>query len=125
MTSVCPTWRLDTIIDAMQRHRYTGLEPRVEWDHAAGIEATLSSAQRGDVRRRIGDAGLELCCIATGVRMATTAPAERTSQLSDAHRYIELAGDLGCPRLRLFGGRRDCDWQLHHLVGMWQTGSAS
>jgi hypothetical protein len=38
MTSVCPDWTLDEIIAGMLRHGYTGLEARVEWQHASGIE---------------------------------------------------------------------------------------
>ena len=38
MTSVCPDWTLDQVVAGMQRHGYTGLEPRVEWGHACGLE---------------------------------------------------------------------------------------
>ena len=31
MTSVCPDYSLDEIIEAMKRYGYTGLEARVEW----------------------------------------------------------------------------------------------
>ena len=53
MTSVCPDWTLDEIVSAMKRHGYRGLEPRVEWDHAAGIEASLTPAERRAARDRL------------------------------------------------------------------------
>lgn len=110
MTSVCPDWTLDRIATAMQRHGYRGLEPRVEWDHAAGIEASMTAAERRAARDRLAGEGLEFCCVATGVRMAEPDAAERARQVEDLRRYVELAGDLGAPYVRTFGGqhaRRD------------------
>lgn len=104
MTSVCPDWTLDTIASAMKRHGYRGLEPRVEWDHAAGIEASMTPAERRAARDRLAGEGLEFCCVATGARMAAADPAERARQVEDLRRYIELAGDLGAPYVRTFGG---------------------
>ena len=104
MTSVCPDWTLEEIVQAMKRHGYHGLEPRVEWDHAAGIEATLSAAERRQARERLAAEGLAFCCVATGVTMATADAAERARQVEDLRRYIELAGDLGAPCVRTFGG---------------------
>ena len=104
MTSVCPDWTLDEIVSAMKRHGYRGLEPRVEWDHAAGIEASMTPAERRAARDRLAGEGLEFCCLATGVKMATPDAAERARQVEDLRRYVELAGDLGAPCLRTFGG---------------------
>lgn len=104
MTSVCPDWTLDTIVSAMKRHGYRGLEPRVEWDHAAGIEASMTPAERRAARDRLAGEGLEFCCVATGARMAAADAAERARQVEDLRRYVELAGDLGAPYVRTFGG---------------------
>ena len=104
MTSVCPDWTLDEIVSAMKRHGYRGLEPRVEWDHAARIEASMTPAERRAARDRLAGEGLEFCCLATGVKMATPDAAERAGQIDDLRRYVELAGDLGAACLRTFGG---------------------
>ena len=42
MSSACPDWTLDEVVAGMKRHGYQGFEPRVEWDHACGIEAELA-----------------------------------------------------------------------------------
>ena len=42
--------------------------------------------------------------MATGVRMATPDIAERDQQIEDLKRYVDLAGDLGAPYVRTFGG---------------------
>jgi sugar phosphate isomerase/epimerase len=116
MTSVCPDWDLPTIVEGMLRHGYVGLEPRVGWGHRAGLETDLSPAARAEARRRLEDAGLAVCCVASGARFAATAPAERRASLAETRRCIELAADLGCPLVRTFGGPRSEPWQLHHYV---------
>ena len=116
MTSVCPEWDLPTIVEGMLRHGYVGLEPRVGWGHRAGLETDLSPAARAAARRRLEDAGLAVCCVASGARFAATAPAERRASLEETRRCIELAADLGCPLVRTFGGPRSEPWQLHHYV---------
>lgn len=106
MTSVCPDWTLDEVVAGMKRHGYQGLEPRVEWGHACGIEKDLTATARADARRRFDDEGLSICCLATGVKLAT-AKADRGAQIDDLRSYIELAADLGCPFIRTFGGQFD------------------
>ncbi|MBI2505978.1 MAG: sugar phosphate isomerase/epimerase [Candidatus Latescibacteria bacterium] len=116
MSSVCPDWNLEETIAAMRRHGYQGLEPRVEWDHACGIEADLGPARRREVRARLKEEGLELACIATGARLAAPDPQERARHLEDLKRYIDLAGDLGCSWVRTFGGPRARDQELAAVV---------
>ena len=53
------------------------------------------------------DEGLEICCIATGARMAVPDAAERAGHVEDLKKYIDLAADLGCGLVRVFGGQRD------------------
>ena len=116
MTSVFPEWNLATIIERMVRHGYAGLEPRVGWNHRAGIETDMSAATRAEARRQLDDAGLKVCCLASGARFAATAPGQRRDCLEETRRCIELAAALGCPLVRTFGGPRSEPWQLHHYV---------
>jgi sugar phosphate isomerase/epimerase len=116
MSSVCPDWDLDETIAGMQRHGYTGLEPRVEWGHACGIEADLDAGQRRQVRQRMEDQGLEICCLATGCRLATPDPETRARHVADLKTYIALAADLGCGLVRTFGGPRAHDRELQAIV---------
>ena len=57
MSSACPDWTLDEVVAGMKRYGYQGFEPRVEWDHACGIEASLAANERRDIRRRMEDEG--------------------------------------------------------------------
>ena len=116
MSSVCPDWSLDQIVEGMKRHGYQGLEPRVEWGHACGIEATLSAEERRHVKERMEGEGLAICCVATGARMALPESRERASQVEDLRKYIDLAADLGSRYVRTFGGQRDQDKPLNMVV---------
>lgn len=116
MSSVCPDWSLTEILAGMKRHGYQGLEPRVEWDHACGIEATMSADQRREVRDQVAGEGLEICCLATSVRMAAPEPEARAGHVEDLRKYIDLAADLGCGLIRTFGGPRAQDRQLAAIV---------
>ncbi len=113
MTSVCPDWTLEETIAGMKRHGYNALEPRVEWGHAAGIEADLDAGGRDAIRHRLADEGLEVCCIATSCRLAAADPDERAGHVDALRTYIDLAADLGCLYVRTFGGRRaqNVEWQ--------------
>ena len=116
MSSVCPDWTLDQVVEGMQRHGYQGFEPRVEWGHASGIEATLTARERERIRARMEGEGLEICCIASGARMAAADPAERAGHVEEVKKYIDLAADLGCSRVRVFGGERDRRRELMAVV---------
>lgn len=113
MSSVCPDWNLGEIVAGMKRHGYKGFEPRVEWGHACGIEAGLSNEQRRETKALFADEGLAICCVATGVRMATADAGERAGHIEDLKKHIDLAADLDCRFVRTFGGQRDrsIEWQ--------------
>ncbi len=107
MSSVCPDWTLGEVAGAMKENGYTGFEPRVEWGHLCGIEADLPAERRRETRDLFASEGLEICCLATGVRMAEPDASERAHHIEDLRRYLDLAADLECGLVRTFGGRRD------------------
>ena len=115
MTSVCPDWNLDQIVEGMTRHGYRGLEPRVGWGHAAGLELDMPALEREAVRKRIEQEGLAICCVATGARFATPDPEELDKHIEETRRAIDLAADLGAPVIRTFGGARG-GGELHGIV---------
>lgn len=105
MSSVMPDWTLDETIAGLKKHGFTGYEPRVEWKHKAGIEADLSADARREARKKFEDAGLSICCIATGQRFAMEDAAERAQNTEALKKYVDLAGDLGAKCVRVFGGK--------------------
>ncbi len=104
MTSVCPDWNLDQIVEGMKRHGYEGLEPRIGWGHAAGIELEMSADARQAVRERFEQEGLGICCVATGARFADAEKLEKS--IEEAKAGIDLAAGLGASLIRTFGGAR-------------------
>ena len=102
MSSSCPDLTLQQMLDLARDLGYAAVEPRVEWDHRHGIEAQASDEDRRRIRELIAGSGVAVCCVATGCRYAD--PAEADKHLTDTHTYIDLAADIGCTRLRVFGG---------------------
>jgi sugar phosphate isomerase/epimerase len=59
--------------------------------------------ERTAVRDAFAASGVALCCIATSCRFAD--PENNRDGRETAMKAIDLAGDLGCPRIRVFGGQ--------------------
>lgn len=104
-TSSCPDYSLEQLIGAAERFEYDGVEARVAWDHAHGIEPDATGDQRIAIRRTFEKTSVKLCCISTGCRY--TDPQALEQQIGQTHRCIDLAGDLSCPLIRVFGGALD------------------
>lgn len=104
MTFIEPTWTLEEHMAAAQRHGYTGIEPRCEADHGHGIEIETGADGRSEIRSKIGEEGLEFCCIATSRKFVDADEKERQASVDKTKRYVELAADVGAPYVRVFGG---------------------
>lgn len=102
MTFSTPELTLTECLDAASRFGYDAIEPRIQAGHAHGIELGMGGTARREARQRAEDAGVRLCCIATSCRYAD--PALRASMLDDSRRAVDLAGDVGAPCVRVFGG---------------------
>jgi len=98
MTFACPAYTFDQVVALAQRHGYDGIEFRCDSDHKHGVMVESSKAQRAESRRKLGDAGLEACCLATSLQFVKNEAAEQ------ALARIELAVDMGWPGLRVFCG---------------------
>lgn len=103
MTFVAPEWSLPELLTAAIRYGYDGIEPRAEAGHKHGVELETTKKQRKEISARFRDCGVELCCIATSRRFALQDD-ELAESLDLARRYIQLAKDCDCSRLRVFGG---------------------
>jgi sugar phosphate isomerase/epimerase len=102
MTFSCPAATLEEVFELAERFGYDGIEPRAGSGHAHGIELQTGQAARRVVRDMAEDAGVAICCIATSCRFADTDTAAQN--VEEAKQYINLAGDVGSARLRVFGG---------------------
>ena len=118
MTFACPQWTLAQIVKGAKEHAYDGFEPRVEANHAHGIEVAAGAQARKQAQQTVRDAGLALSCIATSCRFATADAAQRKDNVESLRRHLELARDVGAARLRVFGGARPEGLDLDTAIGI-------
>lgn len=102
MSFSTPQLSLAEMLEVARRFGYDGIEPRLDVGHAHGVEVAATAEQRRTFRQRAAGAGIELACLATSLKFADPATDE-TVRL--ARERIDLAGDLGVPAIRVFGGR--------------------
>lgn len=102
MSFSAPALQWGKILKQVIHLGYQGIEPRVESGHAHGIELERTPAERREIARRARESGVRICGIATGLKFADRNP---KNLFESAKRYVELAADLDCPILRVFGGQ--------------------
>ena len=102
MTFSCPELTLDQVLALAQKYGYDGIEPRVSSEHKHGIEFESSPATRQEARQKAKAAGIRLAGVATSCVYAD--PVKTAAMIADTHKAIDLAGDIGATRIRVFGG---------------------
>jgi sugar phosphate isomerase/epimerase len=116
MSFSCPQLALGDMLLVAKRFGYDGIEPRIQAEHNHGIELEASSLSRREVMRRVQDAGVTLCCIATSCRYAD--PKETDTNIDTTRRAIDLAADVDCPAIRVFGGTIPDDVSREQATGL-------
>jgi sugar phosphate isomerase/epimerase len=96
-------WELPKIIEMAHRGGFAGLEFRAEANHKHGVELEASPETRREIRNRVQDAYLEIACIGLSSRFDTPDTGRRREVIDRTKRFVELAADVGCRRLRVFG----------------------
>ena len=102
MTFSCPELTLDKVLATAKQYGYDAVEPRIDSNHKHGVELDADAATRREIRQKALDGGIALCCIATSCTYAD--PARVKDAVEDTLRAIDLAADVGAPRIRVFGG---------------------
>ena len=103
MTFSTPDLSLAEVLEVAQRYGYDGIEPRLDSGHAHGIEVDTNAAERASIRDQVVKSGIALACLATSLRYAD--PTMTAGMIEQTHERIDLAGDLGVPAMRVFGGQ--------------------
>ncbi len=103
MTFSAPELDLEEVLALAGRLGYDGVEPRTASGHRHGVELDADQATRREIKHKAADRGIALCCVATSCRYAD--PATAQEQVDETLRYVDLASDVGAPRLRVFGGK--------------------
>jgi sugar phosphate isomerase/epimerase len=102
MTFSCPDYRLEQVFEAARTYGYDGVEFRIDAKHAHGIEVGSEPGVRARAARLAGQTGVRIACVATSCRYAD--PAVVAEMVESTRAALDLAADLGAPRLRVFGG---------------------
>jgi sugar phosphate isomerase/epimerase len=103
MSFSCPELSLDDMLSVAKRFGYDGIEPRLDAGHKHGVEVGLAESVSDRFRAKSESVGIPIWCLATSCRFAD--PADSEKQVEEALERIELAGELGAHRIRVFGGR--------------------
>lgn len=102
MSFSTPEMSLAEMLQTARRYGYEGIEPRLDSSHAHGIEVDATAQQRAKFRQQAEESGIKLACLATSLKYAN--PAAAADMVAQTHERIDLAGDLGVPAMRVFGG---------------------
>lgn len=101
MTLGCPDWDLPTICRRGQEYGYDGVDFRGiqdQLDVTVMPEFTSGAAQ---TKALLKDHGLEISAISSSIRLCL--PENRSDNLAEARRTIEVAKKFGVERVRVFG----------------------
>jgi len=103
MSFSCPELTLAQMIDTAKLVGYDGIELRVGADHQHGVEIETDLSSRRKLRKLVETSGIPICCLATTCVFCN--PQTLQENLVTTRRYIDLAADVDCSRIRVFGGQ--------------------
>lgn len=87
------SWDLDTIIRNCADTGFQGVELRSTHQH--GVEITLNSRQRAEVRSRFEDSPVELMGLGSACEYHATDPAELKKNIDETLAFLQLSHDVG------------------------------
>ncbi len=86
-------WKLPELIENCQRGEVQGVELRTT--HAHGVEPSLNSRQREEVRKRFADSGVVLVGLGSNERFDHPDPAALKKAIETTKEFIRLSHDVG------------------------------
>lgn len=102
MSFSTPGKSFDEMLAIAQAYGYDGIEPRLDANHAHGLEVAASVAERTAFRQRAAEAGVGIACLATSLKFVDP---DTEQTLAQARERLALAGEVGAPVIRVFGGK--------------------
>lgn len=107
MSFTTPQASLQKMLDTAKKYGYDGIEPRAQLQHKHGVELEASNSERKEIKTLFKGSGIECACIATSIRYCFTDKERRLEHIALTKQFIDLAADIGCSRIRVFGGVPD------------------
>jgi sugar phosphate isomerase/epimerase len=97
--NVAREWDLDTILRLCREAAFEGVEFRTT--HAHGVERTLTTTERQDVRKKCQDAGLLQTSLGTVCEFHAKDPAVVRRNVEDCREWVLLARDVGAKGVKV------------------------
>jgi sugar phosphate isomerase/epimerase len=100
----CPDWSFDKIIDFAKDNHYTGIEVRgILHQMDLPLVPEFSSPEAiATTMKKMTDRGLKFVDMGSSCALHFPQGAERTKNLDEGKRFIDLAEKLNCPYVRVF-----------------------
>lgn len=92
-------WDLPTLIANCEKTGYLGVELRC--NHAHGVETSLSSSQRADVKKRFDDSPVTCIGYGSNFEYHSPDPAELRKNIDQTKEYIKLCKDIGASGIKV------------------------
>ena len=100
-TVSCPTWDFETVAARAKDYGYDGVEVRAFSNESVLTAANVFLTDSSKLRRLFGDAGLEICCIASSIAMTQEKKRDR-ALADDLRRHIDAAQAVASPVVKIF-----------------------
>lgn len=102
----CPGWEWNKILTFAQTHDFSAIELR-------GLQGNMDLPSRPEFqpdrieqsKREVAAHNVKIACVSSSAQMHDADPEKHKQQISDAERFIDLAGRLGSPNVRVFGNK--------------------
>ena len=91
------------LLDVLSENGFEGIEFRTDANHGHLVEANIDTDARKQVVADCQAAGIKIVSVATGNRYHDTDAAEVQGHIEETKARMDLAADLGAPRVRVFG----------------------
>lgn len=92
-------WDIPTIIEMCNSTGFTGVELRTT--HAHGVETSLTSSQREQVREQFRAGGVDIAGLGSIFEYHMSDAAGLRRNIEGTIQYCKLAADLGCPGVKV------------------------
>lgn len=92
-------WDLPTLISNCEKAGYTGVELRTA--HAHGVETSLSTAQRSDVKKRFADSSVKCIGYGSNFEFHDADQSKLKWNIDQTKEYIKLCYDIGAPGIKV------------------------
>jgi sugar phosphate isomerase/epimerase len=102
----CPKWPLPQVLDFAAANGYSGIELRgILGDLDLPNRPELAPDKIPSLKKELAARNLKISDLGSSSEMHLTDPDRRAKSIADAKRFIDLAQQLDCPYVRIFGNK--------------------